>query len=82
MGKEKDLFEIKHHFSEYYTFLQEQLEKYHYALTGMGVNPYRVYNKNVPIPNGRYRMLFHHLKQYLLKLIKHMIIQIYRTLLN
>ena len=64
MGKEKDLFEIKHRFSEYYTFLQEQLEKYHYALTGMGVNPYRVYNKNVPIPNGRYRMLFHHLKSY------------------
>lgn len=30
----------------------------------MGVNPYRIYNHNVPIPNGRYRMLFHHLGSY------------------
>lgn len=30
----------------------------------MGVNPYRIYNRNEPIPNGRYRMLFHHLKSY------------------
>lgn len=30
----------------------------------MGVNPYRIYNKKVPIQNGRYRMLFHHLNSY------------------
>ena len=30
----------------------------------MGVNPYRKYNHNVPIENGRYRMLFHHLASY------------------
>jgi gamma-glutamylcysteine synthetase len=40
------------------------MKPYHYTLTGMGVNPYRGYNHNVPIPNGRYRMLFHHLKSY------------------
>lgn len=63
-GKEKNLYIIQERFSEYYTFLQNELQKYNYTLTGMGVNPYRKYNHNVPIPNGRYRMLFHHLNSY------------------
>lgn len=63
-GKEKNLYIIQERFSKYYTFLQNELHKYNYTLTGMGINPYRKYNHNVPIPNGRYRMLFHHLNSY------------------
>jgi gamma-glutamylcysteine synthetase len=64
MGKEENLFTIHDRFILYYGYLQKEFSKYNYALTGMGVNPYRIYNHNVPIPNGRYRMLFHHLKSY------------------
>lgn len=64
LGKEKELFAIQKRFLSYYVFLQKEFQKYHYTLTGMGVNPYRIYNHNIPIPNGRYRMLFHHLKSY------------------
>lgn len=64
LGKEKELITIHHRFLSYYNFLQKEFTKHHYTLTGMGVNPYRIYNHNVPIPNGRYRMLFHHLHSY------------------
>lgn len=63
-GKEINLFNVQKRFNEYYSFLQEKFKKYNYTLTGMGVNPYRKFNHNVPIPNGRYRMLFHHLNSY------------------
>ena len=63
-GKEKTLQALYQRFREYYTYIQQELGQYHYTLTGMGVNPYRKYNKNIPIPNGRYRMLFHHLNSY------------------
>ncbi len=63
-GKEVNLYNIKKRFDDYYSFLQSEFKKYNYTLTGMGVNPYRIYNNNVPIPNGRYRMLFHHLNSY------------------
>ena len=63
-GKEKTLQALHQRFREYYTYIQQELGQYHYTLTGMGVNPYRKYNKNIPIPNGRYRMLFHHLNSY------------------
>ncbi|MBQ9673791.1 MAG: glutamylcysteine synthetase [Ruminococcus sp.] len=63
-GKEVNLFAVNERFIMYYEFLQKQFKKYNYTLTGMGVNPYRKYNNNVPIPNGRYRMLFHHLNSY------------------
>ena len=62
--KEDNLFEIQKRFDVYYRYLQEIFRLYNYTLTGMGVNPYRVYNKNEPIPNGRYRMLYHHLSSY------------------
>lgn len=65
MGREKDLHSIYKRFCSYYRFLQGEFAKYNYTLTGMGVNPYRQYNHNVPIPNGRYRMLFHHLGSYM-----------------
>ena len=64
MGRVKDLFEADERFSKYYAFLKESFSEYHYTLTGMGINPYRIYNQSVPVPNGRYRMLFHHLHSY------------------
>lgn len=63
-GREQNLFAIQKRFFEYYDFLQNEFKAYNYTLTGMGVNPYRNFNHNVPIPNGRYRMLFHHLNSY------------------
>lgn len=60
-GKEKNLYSVKERFEEYYNFIQEVLNKENHTLTGFGVNPYRKYNKHVPIANGRYRMLYHHL---------------------
>ena len=53
-GKEQNLYIIQKRFSEYYDFVQNELKLYNYTLTGMGINPYRNYNHNVPIPNGRY----------------------------
>lgn len=64
MGREKEIFSIQRRFETYYLFLQNEFQTYDYSLTGMGVNPYRIYNHNEPIANGRYRMLFHHLKSY------------------
>jgi gamma-glutamylcysteine synthetase len=63
-GKESDLNIIADRFTHYYSFVLETLMEYGYTVTGMGVNPYRKYNKSVPIPNGRYRMLYHHLSSY------------------
>ena len=64
LGKEKELGILKQRFQTYYSFLKHEFEKKGHTLTGMGVNPYRIYNRNIPIPNGRYRMLFHHLHSY------------------
>ncbi len=63
-GKECNLFVVWERFQKYYNFLQSEFQTYNYTLTGMGINPYKNYNNNVPIPNGRYRMLFHHLHSY------------------
>lgn len=62
MGREKDLFAIHDRFCEYYSFVKESFEHYNHTLTGMGINPYRKYNVNEPIPSERYLMLYHHLK--------------------
>lgn len=64
MGREKDLFSIHDRFCEYYTFTKEVFEQYNHTLTGMGINPYRKYNKSTPIPSERYLMLYHHLKSF------------------
>lgn len=64
LGREKNLQALYQRFHDYYVYIQKELKQYNYTLTGMGVNPYRQYNNNVPIPNGRYRMLFHHLSSY------------------
>ena len=62
MGREKDLFSINDRFKEYYTFTKECFEEHNHTLTGMGINPYRKYNRHVPIPSERYLMLYNHLK--------------------
>ena len=64
MGKEEDLFTINERFSEYYRFVKAEFEKCNHTLSGMGINPYRKYNNEIPIPNERYLMLYHHLKSY------------------
>lgn len=63
-GTESDLNVLYQRFTRYYCFIQRFLELYHYTLTGMGINPYHNFNRNEPIPNGRYRMLYHHLCSY------------------
>lgn len=64
MGREKDLFSIYDRFCDYYAFTKECFEQFNHTLTGMGINPYRKYNKNQPIPSERYLMLYHHLKSF------------------
>ena len=64
MGREKNLFTINNRFIEYYNYVKEEFEKYNYTLSGMGINPYRRYNKEIPIPSERYLMLYHHLKSF------------------
>ena len=64
MGREKDLFTINDRFCDYYSFTKECFEEYNHTLTGMGINPYRKYNNNQPIPSERYLMLYHHLKSF------------------
>lgn len=63
-GKEADLNIIHSRFTGYYRYIQAFLLPEHHTLTGMGINPYREYNKNIPIPSERYRMLLHHLESY------------------
>ena len=63
-GKETSLHRIDARFRRYVGFINEFLSDYHHILTGMGLNPYYQFDNLVPIPNGRYRMLLHHLKSY------------------
>lgn len=63
-GVTEDLNIVYDRFKAYYRFIQEFLQKEDHMLTGMGINPYREYNNNIPIKNGRYRMLLHHLSSY------------------
>lgn len=44
--------------------MNDAFSKYDYTLTGMGINPHYNINHNKPIPNERYRMLYHHLHTY------------------
>ena len=63
-GKEKSLQAIHSRFKRYYGFVQEYFAQFGYTLTGMGINPNRKVNLNVPIENGRYKMLYHHLLSF------------------
>ena len=63
-GKESELHTIHGRFCRYYDFVQAFFTPYNYTLTGMGINPNRLVNNNIPIENGRYKMLFHHLSSF------------------
>ncbi|MDR3037437.1 MAG: hypothetical protein LBU31_03405 [Coriobacteriales bacterium] len=60
-AKARDLHEIQGRLATYYQFVQEVLARDNHTLTGMGINPHRHINQNVPLPTGRYRMLYRHL---------------------
>ncbi len=64
LGKGEDLNEIYSRFVKYYKFLQGVLAKRNCTLTGMGINPHYNINHNKPVPNERYRMLYHYLHSY------------------
>ncbi|MDR1801533.1 MAG: glutamylcysteine synthetase [Lachnospiraceae bacterium] len=64
LGITENLWEAEKRIRSYLEFIQTFLQKHDHTLVGMGTNPYREYNKQIPIPNGRYRMLFHHLSSY------------------
>lgn len=64
LGKGRNLYQIKERFDRYYTFINDFFADYNYTLTGMGINPYYNINRNEPIQNERYRMLYHHLNSY------------------
>ena len=63
-GRESELHTIHGRFRRYYDFVQEYFRPFNYTLTGMGINPNRMVNNNIPIENGRYKMLFHHLSSF------------------
>ncbi len=63
-GKGKQLDTIHQRFRLYYDFVQNYFRQHNYTLTGMGINPNRKLNYNIPIENGRYKMLFHHLSSF------------------
>ena len=63
-GTQRDLNVVYDRFRVYYGFIQEFLRSRGHTLTGMGVNPRREVNHNIPVANGRYRMLLHHLQSY------------------
>ena len=64
MGKGDDLNELHARFKKYYNYLQQLLRPHGYTLTGMGINPNCDSNHNQPVPNERYRMLYHYLHSY------------------
>ena len=64
LGKGTDLNEIHGRFVKYYNYLQNSLAPLGYTLTGMGINPNFNVNHNRPVPNERYRMLYHYLHSY------------------
>ncbi|MBQ8922094.1 MAG: glutamylcysteine synthetase [Oscillospiraceae bacterium] len=63
-GKDDSLHALHQRFVSYYRCLQDLLAPHGYTLTGMGINPNYNINHNQPIPNERYRMLYHYLHSY------------------
>lgn len=64
MGKGDDLNELHGRFAKYYSYLQKLFSERGHTLTGMGINPNYNINHNRPVPNERYRMLYHYLHSY------------------
>lgn len=63
-GTESDMNIVYRRFQKYFSFIENYLLPHDHLLTGLGINPNYQYNRNIPIENGRYRMLFHHLSSY------------------
>ena len=64
LGKGDDLCKVHESFVRYYSYLQSLFLPKGYSLTGMGINPNYNINHNKPVPNERYRMLYHYLHSY------------------
>jgi gamma-glutamylcysteine synthetase len=62
-GKESDLKVLSRRFSDYVTFLNQELLRQDHCLTGMGVNPGKSVNNNSFIPVERYQMLQRYLSK-------------------
>lgn len=63
-GVEEDMGQLNERFRQYYSFVQDNLQRNHHTLTGMGINPHYQINQNIPVSSERYRMLLHHLSSY------------------
>lgn len=63
-GTETDMSVLYERFAAYYRFVQSRFGTYDHALTGMGINPHHMFNKNIPVVSERYRMLLHHLSSF------------------
>ncbi|MDO4862653.1 MAG: glutamylcysteine synthetase [Ruminococcus sp.] len=63
-GKAAGLFEVRERFEKYIRFINSEFARSSYTLTGMGINPNADINRNRPIQNERYRMLYHYLHSY------------------
>lgn len=61
---DENLQVVRARFLEYYTFVEDFLFAQDHTLTGMGINPHHAINHRTAVPNGRYRMLLHHLSTY------------------
>lgn len=64
LGIEEDISLLSTRFAQYYRFFRNALLEQGHQITGLGINPSYAVNRNVPIVNERYRMLFHHLCSY------------------
>lgn len=64
LGIEEDITLLSTRHARYYRFFRDELQKQGHLITGLGINPAYNVNRNIPIVNERYRMLFHHLCSY------------------
>ena len=64
LGAADTLREADARLTPYLSFVQSYLHRQNHTAAGLGTNPHRQYNNHIPIQNGRYRMLFHHLSSY------------------
>ena len=64
LGKEDDIGVLDRRFGIYYNRVRDFLLSRGHLISGMGINPGYAVNRNVPVVNERYRMLFHHLCSY------------------
>ncbi|MBR4224202.1 MAG: glutamylcysteine synthetase [Oscillospiraceae bacterium] len=63
-GRATTLNEVWERFKRYYSYINDELHRIGYTLTGMGIDPHQDVNSNEPVKNERYRMLYHYLHSY------------------